>query len=305
MVDEQLGMTNAASPVESPVTAAGQEARGPRRFGLMPALPIAVLLTFLLVGILAPLLTPFNPVRNDLINSLLPPAWLAGGSPAHLLGTDSFGRDVLARLMYGARISFSVAAFSLVIALGIGIAAGVAAGYRGGAIDSALMRLTDMVLAVPTILIALAIGAILGPSFINLVLILGALTWPRMARLVRGETLLLKKYDYVGYAGAIGVPGWVIILRHVLPNVLPTIMVVATLEIGNVILNEASLSFLGAGLPPPTASWGVMISDGRALIATGWWIALFPGLAITATVVACNALGNWLRDYLDPKTRLA
>lgn len=286
-----------------PRAAATGRATWRARHHLVPALPIAVLAVFIIVAIAAPFLTTYNPVKNDLAHTLVPPFWIRGGSSAHLLGTDSFGRDIVARLMYGARVSFSVAAFSLLIALTIGSAVGVIAGYRGGAVDSLLMRLVDIVLAVPTILVALVISVAVGPSFINLVVVLGALIWPLIARLIRGEALQIRRQDYVRYAGAIGVPGWVIVLRHILPNVLPTLLVVTTLEIGTVILLEASLSFLGAGLPPPAPSWGVMIADGRALIATGWWIALFPGLAITATVMSCNALGDWLRDHLDPKTR--
>jgi peptide/nickel transport system permease protein len=262
-----------------------------------------VLGLFIALAIVAPLITTYDPVKNDLINSLQPPAWAKGGTSAHFLGTDGFGRDVLSRLVYGARVSLLVAAFSLVIALTIGTSVGIVAGYRGGSIDSILMRLVDIVLALPTILVALVVAVAVGPSFTNLVLVMGALIWPRLARLIRGEALIQKNQDYVRYAQSIGVPGWVIVLRHVLPNVLPTLLVVTTLEIGGVILLEAALSFLGAGLPPPSPSWGVMINDGRALIATGWWIALFPGVAITLTVMSCNALGDWLRDYLDPKTR--
>lgn len=271
------------------------------RPGLIPALPLAVLAIFVVVGVAAPLLTPFDPVRNDLINQLRPPFWVEKGSTEHLLGTDAFGRDVMSRLLYGARVSLSVAAFSLVIAVTIGTVVGVTAGYVGGWVDSVLMRLVDIVNTVPTILLALVLAASVGPSFTVVVLVLGLLIWPRIARLLRGETLVLKRADFIRYAVAIGVSGWVVIGVHILRNVMPTLLVATTLEIGRVILLEASLSFLGAGLPPPQASWGVMIADGRALIATGWWVALFPGLIITITVLSSNALGDWLRDQLDPK----
>lgn len=273
-----------------------------RRIGLIPTVPIAILAIVVLAAILAPLLTPYDPVKNHLIEKLTPPSWVAGGSVEHWLGTDGFGRDVFSRLLYGARVSLLVAAFSLVIAVVIGTAVGVAAGFLGGAVDTLLMRLVDIVLALPTILVALMFAVAVGPSFQNLILILGFLIWPRIARLIRGETLVLMKRDFVRYPLAIGVGRWMIAWRHIFPNVLPTLLVATTLEIGHVILVEASLSFLGAGVPPPQASWGVMIDDGRALIATGWWVALFPGLAITITVLACNALGDWLRDALDPKT---
>ena len=274
-----------------------------RRSRLIPALPIAVLLVFAVAAIGAPYLTSHDPVRPDLINALIPPMWLDGGDPAFPLGTDRFGRDILTRLIYGARVSFSVVVVSLLIAVVIGITVGVFAGYAGGWLDSLLMRFVDVMLSLQTILVGLVVAIALGPSFTNLVLVIGLLLWPRIARLIRGETLVLKNQDFVRYARAIGVRQWPIFVRHLFPNLLPTLLVLMTLEIGNVILVEASLSFLGAGMPPPQASWGVMIDDGRALIATGWWITLIPGLAITATVLSSNTFGDWLRDYLDPKTR--
>jgi peptide/nickel transport system permease protein len=274
-----------------------------KRIRLVPALPIAVLLLFVVVGIAAPWLTPHDPLEHDLANARLPPAFVEGGSPEHILGTDGYGRDVLARLLYGTRVSLLVATFSLTLAVLIGTSVGVFAGYVGGKVDATLMRAVDIMFSLPSILVALVAAAIVGPSFWNLVLILGLLIWPNIARLIRGETLLLRSADFVRYSRAIGVSRWQIVAGHVLPNVLPVLLVATTLEIANVILTEASLSFLGVGLPPPAASWGVMIDDGRALIATGWWIALFPGLAIMATVLSANALGDWLRDYTDPKTR--
>lgn len=271
------------------------------RLSLMPALPLAVLAAFVGAAIGAHLVTPYDPVAHNLINSLRPPAFMPGGVPEHVLGTDSFGRDVLSRLVYGAQASLVVATFALLIAVTIGTTAGVTAGYFGGVVEAVLMRLVDLILSLPVILVALTMAVALGPSFRNLVILLGLLIWPRIARLLRGETLLLKNQEFMRYARAIGVPGWLIVLRHVLPNIVPTLLVATTLEIGHVIFIEASLSFLGAGLPPPTPSWGLMINDGRALIATGWWIAMFPGLAITLAVLSLNMLGDWLRDTLDPK----
>jgi peptide/nickel transport system permease protein len=254
------------------------------------------------LAVIAPVLTDYSPVRQDLGAALIPPAWADAGSADHLFGTDGFGRDVLTRLLYGARVSISVGVFAMVIAVVIGTIVGVAAGYAGGWIDSALMRLTDIMLALPTILVGLVVAIVIGPSFWNLILLLGLLSWPRIARLLRGETLALKQTEFVRYADAIGVSRWTIRRRHVLPNILPTLLVATTLEIGSVILTEAALSFLGAGIPPPQASWGVMISDGQGLIATGWWIALLPGLALGVTVLSTNALGDWLRDHFDPRT---
>jgi peptide/nickel transport system permease protein len=268
---------------------------------VVPGLPLAILVLSVAAAIFAPYLTPFDPAKHHLIDSLMPPAWVDGGSSEHLLGTDQFGRDILSRLLYGARASFGVAALSLLFATILGAVAGLAAGYFGGLADTLLMRTADVMLSLPTILVALVAGIALGPSFTNLVLIIGVLTWPRISRLIRGETMFLKQADYVRYARATGVPDWLIIFRHILPGVTPTLVVAVTLEVANVILLEASLSFLGAGLPPTTASWGTIISDGRALLATGWWIALSAGMAVTITVLNLNVLGDWMRDHFDPR----
>jgi peptide/nickel transport system permease protein len=279
--------------------------RWTRRMHLVPALPIAVLSLFVIAAVFAPVLTSYDPVKNDLLSSLEPPAWTSGGGGGHLLGTDGFGRDVLTRLLYGARVSFLVVLFSITTAALIGVTVGIVAGFSGGRVDAVLMRIVDVMLALPALLVALVVAVALGPSFRNLVLILGLLIWPNIARLIRSETMVLTRQDYVAYSRAIGVPTRSILLRHIFPNILPTLLVAATLEVANVILTEAALSFLGAGLPSPEASWGVMVDDGRALIATGWWISLFPGIAIVITVLAVNSLGDWLRTRLDPKTRQA
>jgi peptide/nickel transport system permease protein len=280
-----------------------EPARRRGRFRLVPALPIAILTGFVLMGALAPLLTSYDPVQNELIDSLIPPAWTHDGTSAHLLGTDSFGRDVFTRLAYGARVSLSVALFALMIAVTIGTTIGMTAGFVGGWVDSVLMRLTDIILGLPNLLVALVIAIAVGPSFRNLILVLGFLIWPRIARLIRGETLVLKKADFIRYSEAIGVSSVFAVLRHVFHNILPTLLVAATLEVGAVILAEASISFLGAGVPPPEASWGVMIGDGEALVATGWWVSIVPGIAIAVVVLSSNSLGDWLRDRFDPKTR--
>jgi ABC-type dipeptide/oligopeptide/nickel transport system permease subunit len=276
-----------------------------RRLRLLPALPLAILALLALVAIAAPLITPYDPVKHAVASRMLPPFWLPKGSIEHLLGTDRFGRDIFTRLIYGARSSLLIVVVSSFIALTIGAGVGILAGYAGGKIDAVLSRLVDVMLAVPSVLVALAIAVALGPSFWNVVLILGFLIWPNIARLIRGEALAIRQLDFAQYSAAIGVPRWIILLRHVLPNVLPTLLVAVTLETANIILTEASLSFLGAGVPPPTPSWGAMIDEGRALIKTGWWIALFPGLMIAVTVLCLNSVGDWLRDHSDPSTREA
>ncbi len=232
---------------------------------------------------------------------MLPPAWVAGGDHHYVLGTDQYGRDILSRLLFGARISLGVSALALLIGTAVGTPIGLVAGFVGGWLDAILMRLVDVLLSLPVILAALALAVALGPSFTNVVLVIGLLIWPRFARQVRGEASVLVHRDYVRYAKVIGVPSWLILLRHVLPNLLPTLLVISTLQIGHVILLEASLSFLGAGIPPPNPSWGVMVSEGTGLVATGWWISLFPGIAIVLTVLMFNSLGDWLRDHLDPR----
>lgn len=297
------GQASSAARGDAMLVDAPEHSRRRRRFHVNPVLPITIIVILGLTMIFAPLLTPWNPVKNDLAHSLMPPFWIDGGSGAHLLGTDGFGRDVLARLLYGTRVTFLVVCVSLVIAVAIGASVGLISGYKGGAVDAVLMRLTDSLLTLPRILVAIVVAAAAGASFQTLVLVVGCLVWMSIARLVRGETKVVRNREFVAYARAIGVPEWVIVVRHVLPNVLPVLIVATTLEISHVIMLEAALSFLGAGLPPPQPTWGGMISDGRALIATGWWIALFPGLMIAATVLACNGLGDWLRDFLDPRTR--
>lgn len=274
-----------------------------RRYAVVPGIPLVVLALFVLATVFAPVLTPYGPNNHDLTVAMQPPFWAEGGSFDHVLGTDRLGRDTFTRLLYGARTSLTVVIFAVLIAGVLGGASGILAGYSGGWIDSVISRVTDIMLSMPSILVALAVAAALGPSFRNTILILGFLSWPNIARLIRGEALALRRNDYVTYSTTVGVPRYRILLRHVLPNVLPTLLVAGTLEIANIIMAEAALSFLGAGIPPPQPSWGGMVDEGRALIATGWWLALFPGIAIVVTILSFNAVGDWLRDHLDPTTR--
>jgi peptide/nickel transport system permease protein len=273
-----------------------------RSWRLVPALPLVVLGLMVVAAIVAPLLVSSGPQAQDLTNTTQPPFWLAGGSRSHLLGTDSFGRDELSRLLYATRISLSCAALAILIAVVIGTGVGIVAGYRGGALDSASMRFVDMILALPILLVGLSVSIALGPSFLLVVLVIGLLIWPAVARLVRAETQLLMRSEFVRYAQAIGVPRRNIVFRHLLPNMVPTILVATTLQVGSVVLTEASLSFLGAGVPPTQASWGGMIADGQGLIVSAWWVALFPGVAILLTVLCFNVVGDWLGQYLDPRS---
>jgi peptide/nickel transport system permease protein len=253
------------------------------------------------VAAFAPALAPSDPVKNRLLDRLTPPMWAQGGNPRHPLGTDTLGRDVLSRLLHGARISLTVGLAAVLVAGVVGVGLGLVAGYRGGWADDLLMRLGDIQLAFPVLLLGVAVIAVLGASLINMILVLGASGWVTYARIARGETLSLKERDFVAAARALGAPARHVVVRHLLPNVLPSLMVVATFSVARTIIAEASLSFLGLGLPPPAPSWGAMLDEGRNYVTTGWWLALFPGLAILLLVLAINLCGDWLRDALDPR----
>ncbi len=250
-------------------------------------------------AIFAPLLSPADPIKNDLLERLTPPMWNAGGSAAHPLGTDTLGRDVLSRLLFGARVSLAVGFAAVLISGALGVAAGVLGGFYGGWLDDVLMRAGDVQLAFPVLLLGVALLAVLGPGLGNLILVLVVSGWITYARIVRGETLSLKHRDFVEAARALGALDRRLIWRHVLPNVWAPIVVVATFSLARTIIAEASLSFLGLGVPAPLASWGAMLDEGRNYITTGWWLALFPGTAILIVVLVINLIGDWLRDALD------
>ena len=254
-------------------------------------------------AVFAAYLAPQSPTEGDITQKLIPPIWMERGDREHPLGTDRFGRDVLSRIIYGSRISLLVSLIAIGVAGTFGTVLGLISGYRGGLTDTILMRLTDIGLSLPTILIAVVLVAVSEPSFRNVVLVIALLLWPRFARQVRGETLAIKEQDFVALAVVAGRSSAWIISRHIFPNVVPTLLVVSTLQVGYVILLEGTLSFLGVGVPPPSPAWGLMIADGRGFLATAWWISFLPGLAMLLTVLAVNLLGDWLRDHLDPKLR--
>ena len=260
----------------------------------------AILAALVLTAVFAPYLAPQSPTEGDITQKLIPPIWMERGEGRHPLGTDRFGRDVLSRVIYGSRISLVVSLLAIGLSGTFGTALGLISGYRGGFTDSLLMRFTDIGLSLPTILIAVVLVAVSEPSFRNVVLVISLLLWPRFARQIRGETLGIKEQDFVALAGRSST--W-IISRHIFPNVVPTLLVISTLQVGYVILLEGTLSFLGVGVPPPNPAWGLMIADGRGFLATAWWITLFPGVAMLLTVLAVNLMGDWLRDHLDPKLR--
>ena len=253
-----------------------------------------------IVAIFAPLLLPADPTEQIIKNRFMPPVF-AGGEWPHFLGADNLGRDIFSRVILGTQTSVAVGAFVVMLALVVGSALGAIAGYFGGLVDSFIMRLTDFQLSFPFILLAIIFMAIFGPGFTSLVIALAVAIWVNYARLVRGETLKLRELEFIQAARSIGVRHSVIILRHVVPNVLPSIIVMATLDIAFVIIFEAALSFLGLGIQPPTPSWGVMISDGRNYMFESLWMTLGPGLAILVTAVAINLFGDFLRDTYDPR----
>jgi peptide/nickel transport system permease protein len=257
----------------------------------------AVLLIFILAAALAPLLTPIDPLAQDVMNGLKPP------SGEYLFGTDKLGRDLFSRLLYGARISLFVGFAVVVLSTLIGGSFGLVAGYWGGWADELLMRVTDIFFAFPGLILAMAIAAALGPSLENALIAIVAVTWPIYARLVRGQVLTLKRREFVEAARALGIRQWRILLLHILPNSLAPILVQASFDLGAAILSVAGLSFIGFGAQPPIPEWGVMISEGRNYIATQWWLATFPAIAILLVVAGFNLLGDGLRDLLDPRLR--
>jgi peptide/nickel transport system permease protein len=269
------------------------------RLGRNPgAVAGAVVLTVIvLLAVLAPVVAPYDPIEQD------SQAIRARPSREHLFGADTFGRDVFSRVLYGGRQSLPVGLVAVGIAAVIGVAFGLLAGYRGGWIDSVIMRAVDMMLAFPGILLAMALVAILGTSLFNLMLAVGIASIPEYTRVVRGSVLSVREMEYVTAARVSGARDRAVMLRHILPNVLPPIIVLATLGIAGAIILGSTLSFLGLGIQPPTAEWGNMLSDGRSMLRHFWWVSLFPGLAIMLTVLAINLLGDGLRDALDPRLR--
>lgn len=281
-------------------------ARSSRWFGAftrIPKIPFAMVIMFLVCAILAPFLAPHDPIAPSLQNRSLPPGFLEGGSWDFILGTDRQGRDILSRIIYGAQVSFLTAFFTILVSSLAGVSLGLIAGYLGGWVDGVIMTLVDVSLSFPTMLIALVFAVTVGPSFAVVIAIIVAMAWSRYTRLVRGEVLSIRERDYVALARVAGASPLRIVVKHLLPNVANGIVVMSTLQVGWAIVTEGFLSFLGAGIPPPTPSWGGMVAEGRSHIATLWWISVLPGIAILIIVLSFNLLGDWLRDELDPKLR--
>jgi peptide/nickel transport system permease protein len=255
------------------------------------------------IALLAPLIAPCDPAEIDAAKVLTPPCWAVGGLSGHILGTDNLGRDIFSRIIFGSRVSLLVGICSVFVAGFIGLSLGLLAGFYGGMVDNLIMRVVDSFLAIPSILFTLVFLSVVGPGTVTLTFIIGFTHWTTYCRVIRAEVLGLKEREFVKAARSIGVRDINLILRHILPNVFSSFIVISTLSVAINIILEASLSFLGLGIQPPTVSWGGMLSDGRNYLASHWWIATFPGLAITITVLGIIFLGDWLRDVLDPRSR--
>ena len=268
-----------------------------------PIIPIAVLIALVVTGIFAPQIAPHDPLEQDLSLRNAPPFWHSEGTSMRMLGGDHVGRDVLSRIVHGARVSLIVVAVATVTGMLVGTTLGLIAGYLGGLVDELIMRMVDVWLALPFLLIALVAVILWGPSLGLIIALLALLTWASLVRFVRAEVLSLKERDYVALAKVAGASNSRILLRHILPGIINTVIVVTTLHVGGLILAEATLSFVGAGIPAPTPAWGLMVSEARAHVSTAWWGAVFPGVAMFLVVMSLNFLGDWLRDRLDPRLR--
>lgn len=268
-----------------------------------PLVPIFLLLTvFIIPAFFADFIAPHDPYAPNLRARLQPPVFF-GGTWEYVLGTDRLGRDILSRILHGAWYVLAVSMIGIAVGVVVGTTLGLVAGYARGWFDSFVMRLVDISLALPAMLLALALAAAIGASFLSVVVVVGFALWAYFARQVRAEVLLLRNSDFVARSQVAGSSHFRILFRHILPNVTNTIVVLATLQVGIAIMLDASLSFLGIGIPRPTPTWGLLVSDGRDFIATDWWISFFPGLAILLTVMSANMLGDWLRERLDPRQR--
>lgn len=287
--------------MSTPASATGSGQARPRRTrGLLPAIVVGL---YIVVAIAAPLVAPHPPNASDLAARLSGPFTDQGGN-LFLLGTDALGRDVLSRVIYGTRVSLAVSIATVLVSGVFGVGLGLTAGWRRGWLGAVIMRVADIALSVPFFLLAILVVAVLGPSLINVVICLALVRWPRFTRIAYASVIETRERGFVRGAVAIGAPGRWIVMRHVLPEVLPLAVVIATLELGLMVIFEASLSFIGLGVQPPTPSWGSMLSDGQQYVATAWWLSTFPGVALFGLVLAVNLLGDAVRDRLDPMRRV-
>jgi peptide/nickel transport system permease protein len=274
----------------------------PRPFA--PIVGVLILVVLVAVAALADVIAPHDPNLVEVANRLRPPVWSADASPGYVLGTDAVGRDILSRIMYGARLSLLVGILATLFSGGLGLVLGLVAGYRGGLIGDAIMRLAEIQLAFPFILLAITFLVVLGAGVANLILVLSIAGWVVYARVVRAQTLSWREKEFVEAARCLGANDLTIVFKHILPNIAAPLIILASFSVATNVLAEASLSFLGLGVPPSVPSWGAMLADARSYLRDAWWLATFPGLALMLTVLATNVVGDWLRDYLDPRLRL-
>jgi peptide/nickel transport system permease protein len=259
---------------------------------------------FFLAVIFADVIAPYDPQAGDLFSTTIPPVWEEEGSMAHVLGTDMLGRDVLSRIIHGSRMSLLISVGCIVFYGSIGVVLGLLSGFRGGRTDMIIMRLADLWLSLPAIIVLFMLASVHGPSAKTIIITFGIMGWPNYARIVRGECLSLKQRDFIRLARVAGCSKLRIMFSHILPNIINTIIIMATIEIGGIIVMTASMSFLGLGTQPPSCDWGLMLAEGRQYITYAWWLVTFPGLAIVITVLGFNLTGDWLREIMDPKQKL-
>ena len=300
MRSSAAAQADAAPVLERRTGRALRLAQGLRR---VPLIPLSILLFFVVLAIFADVISPYSSTAVSLRDRLTPPAWAGDGHWGHPLGTDPLGRDLATRVAYGARTSLMVAAATVLLSAAIGVILGLIAGYNRGIIDTVIMRAADITIAFPIILFAIMLVVILGPGIFNLVAAVGVVLWARFARVIRGEVLILMERDFIARARVSGCSSVRIIVTHLFPNIVNTTVVLLTLQIGFVIIIESSLSFLGAGVPPPTPAWGSMIAEGRDYTTIAWWVSVVPGVALALIVISFNLLGDWLREALDPRQR--
>jgi ABC-type dipeptide/oligopeptide/nickel transport system permease subunit len=299
------GLTLEREAAAAPVEAGGARAALRRLWRLKWGLAAAgIMLLIVILTVLAPWVAPHDPLAVDIRHRLAPPAWMAGGAADHLLGTDQVGRDLLSRVIFGGRVSLVIGVSAVLISSTIGVLMGLAAGYFGGRADWTIMTVINIMLTFPFVLLALAVIAVLGPSLVNMIIVLGVADWPLYARVIRAETLSIREREFVVAGRALGMSHARVIFRQIFPNLVSAIVVIATLQVARVIILESFLSFLGLGIQPPTPAWGNMLGEGRVYMLNSWWIAAFPGLAIFVTTLVINLMGNALRDWLDPHMKL-
>lgn len=289
---------------ESPAPAPGRVGLGQSLRRYKTALGgLIFLLLLLLTALAAPLVAPHDPHRVSIASRLKPVFWMRGGAVTHPLGTDSLGRDILSRLIYGARVSILVGLVSVAISGVVGITLGLLAGFFGGKLDDLIMGLAEVQLAFPFILLAITVMAVVGPGLFNVITVLGVSRWVAFGRVVRGQVLTVREKEFVEAACALGYPVHKVLFFQILPNITSPLIVIATFAVAGNIISESSLSFLGLGVPTSTVTWGSMLSEGREYLRVAWWLATFPGLAIMLTVLSINLIGDWLRDFFDPRLR--